>query len=145
MRQHRPGPRGRSGRTERRGIRGDFGPPTPSERHRVCAPPTNRSVAGPAFAKLKAAYPVLSGFGIGELWAGWIDLTPNSLPVISAVARVPGLSLATSFSGHGLGIGLGAGRLTEELVAGDAPSVDPHPFRYARLMDGSNLGAPGVM
>ena len=77
---------------------------------------------GPVLAKLKAAYPVLSGLGIGRLWAGWIDLKPASLPVISAVARMPGLFLATGFGGHGFGTSLGAGRLAAELIAGDAPS-----------------------
>lgn len=122
-----------------------FDAPTPFERHRAYAPPADRSVAGPALAKLKAAYPALSGLGVGGLWAGWIDLTPDSLPVISAVERMPGLFLATGFSGHGFGIGPGAGRLAAELVAGGAPSVDPRPFRHSRLVDGSDLGTPGMM
>jgi len=122
-----------------------FDAPTPFERHRIYAPPADRGVAGPALAKLKAAYPVLNGLGIGGLWAGWIDLTPDSLPVISAVEQLPGLFLATGFSGHGFGIGPGAGRLAADLVSGDTPAVDPHAFRYARLVDGSDLGTPGMM
>lgn len=122
-----------------------FEAPTPFERHRIYAPPADLSVAGPALAKLKVTYPALSGLGIGGLWAGWIDLTPDSLPVISPVEPLPGLFLATGFSGHGFGIGPGAGRLAADLMLGDPPAVDPRPFRYARLVDGSGLAAPGMM
>ena len=44
---------------------------------------------------------------------------------------------ATGFSGHGFGIGPGAGRLMAELVTGAPPVVDPTPFRYSRFTDGS--------
>ena len=36
-------------------------------------------------------------------------------------------------------------RLAADLVAGDPPIVDPHPFRYSRMIDGTDLGAPGMM
>lgn len=74
-----------------------------------------------------------------------MDVTPDSLPVISAVPGMPGLFLSTGFSGHGFGIGPGAGRLAADLVAGKTPSVDPAPFRYERLVDGSDLGERGMM
>ncbi len=119
--------------------------PTPMERHRVYAPAASRAVAAPALAKVKAVYPALRNVGIGGLWAGWIDLTPDSLPVISAVDRLPGFFLATGFSGHGFGIGPGAGQLAADLVSGSAPCVDPAPFRYSRLVDGTNLAVAGMM
>ena len=46
---------------------------------------------------------------------------------------MPGFFLATGFSGHGFGIGPGAGRLMADLVAGDPPVVDPAPFRLERF------------
>jgi glycine/D-amino acid oxidase-like deaminating enzyme len=61
--------------------------------------------------------------------------------VISPVDALPGFFLATGFSGHGFGIGPAAGKLAAELTAGDAPCVDPKPFRYSRLVDGSDLSA----
>ncbi|MGI4955391.1 MAG: NAD(P)/FAD-dependent oxidoreductase [Janthinobacterium lividum] len=122
-----------------------FDRPTAMERHRIYAPAPNHAVAGPALAKLKAAYPALSGLGVGGVWAGWIDLTPDSIPVISAVEQLPGFFLATGFSGHGFGIGPGAGQLAAELLMGRAPSVDPTPFRYSRFTDGSRINAPGMM
>ena len=50
-----------------------------------------------------------------------IDVTPDGLPVISAVDAVPGFFIATGFTGHGFGIGPGAGRLMAELVTGETP------------------------
>lgn len=117
--------------------------PTPFERHRIYAPKPDAGVAGPALAKLKAAYPALSGVGVGGLWAGWIDLTPDSLPVISPVEQLPGFFLSTGFSGHGFGIGPGAGRLAAELVMGVSASVDPTPFRFSRLS--GPVAPPGMM
>ena len=58
---------------------------------------------------------------------------------------MPGLYLSTGYTGHGFGIGPAAGRLAADLIAGDPPIVDPHPYRYSRLVDGTDLGAPGMM
>ena len=68
-----------------------------------------------------------------------IDATPDLLPVISEVDALPGLVISTGFSGHGFGIGPGAGRLTADLVSGKRPIVDPTPFRFGRFSDGTNL------
>ena len=47
--------------------------------------------------------------------------------------------------GHGFGVGPAAGRLAADIIAGDTPIVDPQPYRYGRLVDGSDLGEPGAM
>ena len=66
-------------------------------------------------------------------------MTPDAVPVISPVDSVPGFFIATGFSGHGFGIGPGAGRLVADLVSGDAPVADPSPFRLSRFLDGSKI------
>src|SRR5262249_5326484 len=66
-------------------------------------------------------------------WAGLMDVTPDAVPVISPVARIPGFYLASGFSGHGFGIGPGAGQLVADLVTGNRPVVDPSPFRLDRF------------
>ena len=76
---------------------------------------------------------------IAQRWAGYIDVTPDAVPVISPVASRPGLVVATGFSGHGFGLGPGAGRLTADLVTGAAPLVDPSDFRLSRFFDGSKI------
>ena len=97
------------------------------------------------FANLKKAFPVMKDVRIDRTWAGLIDVTPDAIPVISPIDEIPGFYLATGFSGHGFGIGPGAGRLVSEMVT-DAPTcVDLQPFRYSRFFDGSPLHlGPGV-
>ena len=88
-----------------------------------------------AFARkqLARAFPAFGGMQVTGAWGGMIDVTPDGVPVISAIPAIPGFHLASGFSGHGFGIGPGAGRLMADLVAGDAPLVDPAPFRFARF------------
>ena len=63
---------------------------------------------------------------------------PDAVPVISPVEKLKGFYLATGFSGHGFGLGPGAGKLMAQLVTGEPPCVDPSPFRYSRYFDGTN-------
>jgi len=67
-----------------------------------------------------------------------IDVTPDAVPIVSAVDDEPGFFIATGFTGHGFGIGPGAGRLMAGLVTGATPVVDPTPFRFSRFSDGSH-------
>jgi glycine/D-amino acid oxidase-like deaminating enzyme len=90
-------------------------------------------------ASLRRCFPAFAGAMIAERWAGVIDATPDAVPVMDAVPKFPGLFLATGFSGHGFGIGPGAGKLVAELVTGQTPCVDPAPFTYKRFIDGSKL------
>ena len=122
-----------------------FDAPTPFERHRVFAPQPDTTIVEPALRIVAAAYPALQGIAMARIWGGWIDSTPDAVPVISAVPQLPGCFVSTGFSGHGFGIGPAAGRLAADLVAGDAPIVDPAPFRYTRLIDGTKLATPGMM
>jgi glycine/D-amino acid oxidase-like deaminating enzyme len=68
-----------------------------------------------------------------DSWAGLIDVTPDAVPVISAVDALPGFHIASGFSGHGFGIGPAAGQLMADLVTGARPIVDPRPYRFERL------------
>jgi glycine/D-amino acid oxidase-like deaminating enzyme len=122
-----------------------FDKPTVFERMRVLDPAPKMSIVEPSLQEIATAFPALQGTGMARVWAGWIDSTPDAVPVISPVPQLPGFHLATGFSGHGFGIGPGAGRLAADIVAGDPPIVDPHPFRYSRLVDGTDLGKPGMM
>lgn len=70
---------------------------------------------------------------ITNTWAGYIDSTPDGVPGIGEVREVPGFILAAGFSGHGFGIGPGAGHLIADLVTGDNPICDPVPLRPERF------------
>jgi glycine/D-amino acid oxidase-like deaminating enzyme len=86
-----------------------------------------------ALGKLKHAFPAFKNATVAQAWAGFIDVTPDAVPVISEVAKIPGFFLAAGFSGHGFGIGPAAGALMADLVTGDTPRVDPKAFRLDRF------------
>jgi glycine/D-amino acid oxidase-like deaminating enzyme len=111
---------------------------SPFETVRVLDPEPVDWILDDALASLKQCYPAFEAIEIAERWAGCIDATPDVVPVISGLAAIPGLYLATGFSGHGFGLGPGAGRLMADLVTGSPPVVDPRPFRYGRYFDGTH-------
>lgn len=113
--------------------------PSPFEATRVLDPPANGELIERAMAHFRADYPVLKDLRVEEAWGGLIDSTPDARPVISAVDALPGFHVAAGFSGHGFGMGPGGGRLAADLITGATPVVDPTPFRYARLVDGTRL------
>ncbi len=106
---------------------------TPFEQIRTLDPMPVESSLAEAREVLGRIFPAFKQMRAAESWGGLIDVTPDAVPVISPVDSVPGFFLATGFSGHGFGIGPGAGKLTADLVAGDTPVVDPTPYRYARF------------
>jgi glycine/D-amino acid oxidase-like deaminating enzyme len=122
--------------------RWSFDKPTVFERMRVLEAKPKASIVQPAIDAIVAAYPALAGIKAARLWAGWIDSTPDAVPVISRVESLPGLVVAAGFSGHGFGIGPGAGRLAADLASGAPPAVDAAPFALTRFSDGSALRAP---
>jgi glycine/D-amino acid oxidase-like deaminating enzyme len=108
---------------------------TPFEAVRVWDPEPRHAVLEEARTVLSRSFPAFAQMQVAESWGGMIDVTPDAVPVIGEVPSLPGFFLATGFSGHGFGIGPGAGRLTANLVAGDSPIVDPTPFRFSRFSE----------
>ncbi|MFV3406260.1 NAD(P)/FAD-dependent oxidoreductase [Pseudomonas sp. NY15463] len=106
---------------------------TPFERVRVQDPAANTALNTQALTNLKAAWPAFEQARIASAWAGTIDVTPDSNPVIGAVASIPGLTLASGFSGHGFGTSPAAGQLAADLVAQHTPLIDPTPYRFERF------------
>lgn len=113
--------------------------PSPFEYNRVLDPVPNRKMSERALAAAIRAFPALAGAEIAQRWAGYMDVTPDAVPVISAIDKVPGFYLASGFSGHGFGIGPAAGRLMADLVTNSTPVVDPADFRFSRFSDGSKI------
>ena len=125
-------------------TRWPFDAESPFEKARILDPPPDRKMLDDGLAALKERFPVLKDLEAEEAWAGMVDATPDALPCIAPMEDLPGLYLAAGFSGHGFGVGPGAGRLAAELVSGAAPCVDPAPFRYSRFFDGTRLAPNGL-
>lgn len=107
--------------------------PSPFEAVRELDPAPIEATLDEAVTEIGAAFPAFRPLRTLRRWAGLIDVTPDAVPVISAVARIPGFYLATGFSGHGFGIGPAAGTLIADLATGAPPLADPTPFRLERF------------
>ncbi len=111
---------------------------SPFEKIRILDPKPHAWILDEALTDLKKHFPAFAPAKVAERWAGMIDATPDAVPVISAIQRQPGLYLSSGYSGHGFGIGPGAGKLMAQIITGEGPCVDPSPFRFERFSDGSN-------
>jgi glycine/D-amino acid oxidase-like deaminating enzyme len=118
--------------------RWDFDARSPFEQVRVLDPAADPFVIERARTSIAETFPTFRNVAVAETWGGMIDVMPDAIPVISAVDSVPGFFIATGFSGHGFGIGPGAGKLMADMVMGAPTLVDPAPFRLSRFTDGSN-------
>ena len=118
---------------------------SPFERNRTFDPPAQEELITFALKRLGQLYPQLANVKVAHKYGGLVDFTPDWIPVISGVAALPGFYISTGYSGHGFGIGPAAGRLAADIVANDTPIVDPRPYRYSRMIDGTDLGEPGMM
>ena len=106
---------------------------TPFEKVRTFNPPINQSFNKDALDNVREAWPIFQDAQIENEWGGVIDVTPDSNPVIANIAKVPGLTVAIGFSGHGFGTSPAAGQLAADLVMGTTPLIDPTPYLFERL------------
>lgn len=106
---------------------------TPSENTRVQEPEINHDLLKDALKNTSNAWPIFKNAEIEESWTGLIDVTPDSMPVIDRIQKIPGLCIATGISGHGFGTGPTAGQLTAVIVTNTTPLVDPSPYRFNRF------------
>lgn len=106
---------------------------SPFEEVRVLDPAPLDHILDEGRENLVRAFPAFAGMEVAGRWAGLIDTTPDAVPVMGEAPALPGLFLACGFSGHGFGIGPGAGRLMADLVTGAPPVVDPTPYRPERF------------
>ncbi|MFN3746909.1 MAG: NAD(P)/FAD-dependent oxidoreductase [Hyphomicrobiaceae bacterium] len=106
--------------------------PTPMEFARILDPRPDAGMIRKTLARARELLPSLAQVPVTAQWASYIDSTPDGVPAIGETS-IPGLILAAGFSGHGFGIGPGAGHLIADLVTGVRPIVDPAPFTPARL------------
>jgi glycine/D-amino acid oxidase-like deaminating enzyme len=107
--------------------------PTPMERVRILDPKPCMRTIRETHRRAVDLLPQLRGATITHAWAGFVDSTPDGVPGIGEVPGLPGFILAAGFSGHGFGIGPGAGHLIADIATGAEPIVDPVPYRPSRF------------
>jgi glycine/D-amino acid oxidase-like deaminating enzyme len=108
---------------------------TPMERMRILDPQPDAATIRKTHERAIQLLPVLRDTRVLNAWAGYVDCTYDGVPAIGEVPEVPGLILAAGFSGHGFGIGPGAGHLVADLITGANPIVDPKPFSPGRFKE----------
>jgi glycine/D-amino acid oxidase-like deaminating enzyme len=108
---------------------------TPMERMRILDPQPDAATIRKTHERAIQLLPVLRDTRVLNAWAGYVDCTYDGVPAIGEVPEVPGFILAAGFSGHGFGIGPGAGHLVADLVTGANPIVDPKPFNPGRFKE----------
>ena len=113
--------------------------PSPFEATRVLDPEPNEKVVKGIRRNLGIVFPELKGIKIAEAWAGMVETTPDIVPIIDSPDSIPGFHIATGFSGHGFGIGPGAGKAMAALLTGNDPGLDLQPLRLGRFFDGSPI------
>ncbi len=112
---------------------------------RTLDPQPNGKRLGHALAQLKALFPAVGNSGIRRRWAGYIDFTPDMIPVIGLALNTENLIFTAGLSGHGFGLGPMVGRLAAELVTKGETSMDISEFSMRRFVDGSKLEPRNVI
>jgi glycine/D-amino acid oxidase-like deaminating enzyme len=118
---------------------------SPFERMRVLNPEPNLRVLKKVRANLDEVFPELAGTPFVESWAGMVETTPDVIPVMGEHASIPGFHIATGLSGHGFGIGPGAGKALAAMLTGADSGIDLTPFRLSRFFDGSPIHIESTM
>jgi len=112
---------------------------SPFEKTRVLSPQANPRVLKSMRQNLDRVFPQLAEAEFVESWAGMIETTPDVIPVIDEAPSLPGFYIATGFSGHGFGIGPGAGKAIAGLLTGNDSGIPLQEFRLSRFFDGTKL------
>jgi len=107
--------------------------PTPMERNRILDPKPSQKLINETLARARRTLPGLGHIPVQAAWGGYIDSTPDGVPVIDHATNVSGFMIAAGFSGHGFGIGPGAGKLIAEMIAGKDTFVEHKQYQLARL------------
>jgi glycine/D-amino acid oxidase-like deaminating enzyme len=113
--------------------------PSPFEKTRVLNPPPTPSVLKGIRRNLDTMFPQLANTPIVESWAGTIESSPDVVPIIDSIDSVRGFHVATGFSGHGFGLGPGAGKAIAGMLTGEDTGIDLLPLRLSRFFDGSPI------
>ncbi|NIB38050.1 FAD-binding oxidoreductase [Pseudomaricurvus alkylphenolicus] len=103
------------------------------------APYPDHKALAKAKRDLAALLPECQGIGIVAEWGGYLESTPDALPLIGQVEAVEGLLVASGYSGHGFGTGpIGGKRIIELATRGQADipeALSPGRFRSGEWLD----------
>lgn len=70
-----------------------------------------------------------------EEWFGWRPMTSDSLPIIDCSPILGNVRIAAGHNMLGLSMATATGKLVAEMFSGEAPHIDPRPYRVARFTE----------
>ncbi|MDH3635905.1 MAG: FAD-binding oxidoreductase [Gammaproteobacteria bacterium] len=109
------------------------------KRQRILNPIPSAATVARIKARLADRVPAFKDVELLQAWSGMIDALPDVVPVLDWADPVDGLYISTGFSGHGFGIGPGAGKIMANLIQNNPVEYNLSRFRLARFSDGSKL------
>jgi len=118
---------------------------SPFEQTRVLNPEPNPRVLKNIQKNFEEVFPQLAGARIVEAWAGMVETTPDVVPVMCEIESIPGFHIGTGLSGHGFGIGPGAGKALAGMLTNMDVGIDMTPFRLSRFFDGSPMQLESII
>lgn len=112
---------------------------SPFEKQRVLNPPPSQRVIKKTRRAIDRLFPGLASAEIVESWAGIVETSPDMVPVMCESEEIGGFFMATGFSGHGFGIGPGAGKAAADMLTNADGAIDLSEFHLKRFFDGSPI------
>ena len=91
--------------------------------------------------------PVLEEVAVNpsRAWAGLYEMTPDHHPILGAAPGIPGLWLASGFSGHGVMHSPATGKIMADLILkGATDLIDARLLDYARFAEGRMIQETAV-
>lgn len=80
-------------------------------------------------------FPQTRGIEIAQRWSGVMGFSPDGLPVVGEVPRLPNSHFATGFTGHGMGYGFQFGRLMADIHRRGLGATEADLFDCSRFAD----------
>jgi FAD-dependent oxidoreductase domain-containing protein 1 len=78
-------------------------------------------------------------------WAGHYAVTPDENPILGPHPELPGLFMATGFSGHGVMLAPASGKVLSEVIRlGRYETLDATPYRLERFATGDLIADPQI-
>jgi sarcosine oxidase subunit beta len=86
--------------------------------------------------------PAMANFAVRRIVTGYYDSTPDQRPILGAQSGVPGLYVATGFSGHGFMLAPAVGAIMADLIVGSA--VNPVLTEFSLERFATNTSKEGL-
>ena len=87
-------------------------------------------------AAARRRIPALATVGVESTYAGLYEMTPDEHALLGPAPGVERLFLVTGSSGHGVMHAPALGQLAAEMLTGKQPTLDVHPLRPGRFLEG---------